>query len=42
MFTVVATIFQQIMTEPNAAETEEGRIMAITKVVLILVKQNGR
>jgi hypothetical protein len=28
MFTVVATIFQQIMTELNGAESEEDRIMA--------------
>jgi hypothetical protein len=32
MFTGVATIFQQIMIELNGAESEEDRIMAITKL----------
>jgi hypothetical protein len=32
MFTAVATIFQQIMTQLNGAEPEEDRIMAITKM----------
>jgi hypothetical protein len=41
MFTVVATIFQQIMAERNGAESEEDRIMAITKIVLKLMKQMG-
>jgi hypothetical protein len=41
-FTAVATIFQQIMTELNGAEPEEDRIVAITKIVLKLMKQNGR
>jgi hypothetical protein len=41
MSTIVATAFQQIMTELNGAESEEDRIMAITKVVLKLEK-NGR
>jgi hypothetical protein len=41
MFTVVATIFQHIMTELNGAESEEDRIMTITKTVLRLIKQNG-
>jgi hypothetical protein len=41
MSTVVSTIFQQIITELSAAESEEDRIMAITKTVLKLVKQNG-
>jgi hypothetical protein len=31
MFKVVATIFQQIMTELNEAEPEEDRIVAIAK-----------
>jgi hypothetical protein len=39
-FTVVATAFQQIMTELNGAEPEGNRIMAITKIVLKLMKQN--
>jgi hypothetical protein len=42
MFTVVATIFQQLVTELNGAESEEDRIMAITKIVLKLMKQNCR
>jgi hypothetical protein len=42
MFEVVATAFQQIMTELNTAESEEDRIVAITKIVLKLMKQNSR
>jgi hypothetical protein len=42
MFTVVAKIFQQIMTELSEAESEENRIMAITKIVSKLMKRNGR
>jgi hypothetical protein len=38
---IVAMAFQQIMTELNVAELEEDRIMAITKIVLKLTKQNG-
>jgi hypothetical protein len=34
MFKVVTMVFQQIMTELNAAELEEDRIVAITKIVL--------
>jgi hypothetical protein len=30
MFTVVATTFQQIMTELNGAESEKDRIIAIS------------
>jgi hypothetical protein len=41
MFTVVATICQQIMMELNGAEPEADRIMAVTKIILKLVKQNG-
>jgi hypothetical protein len=41
MFTVVAIIFQQILTQLNGAESEV-RIMAITKTILKLMKQNGR
>jgi hypothetical protein len=41
MFTVVATIFQQITTELNGTESEEDRIMAITRIVLKLMKQNN-
>jgi hypothetical protein len=41
MFTVVATVFQQIMTELNWAKSEDDRIVAITKIALKLTKQNG-
>jgi hypothetical protein len=41
MFKVVATIFQQIMTELNGNESEEDRIMVIAKIVLKLMKRNG-
>jgi hypothetical protein len=41
MFRVVAMVFQQIMTQLNGVESEEDRIMAITKIVLKLMKQNG-
>jgi hypothetical protein len=40
MFTAVGTIFQQIMTELNVAESEGDRITAITKIVLKLMKRN--
>jgi hypothetical protein len=40
MFTVVATIFQ-VMIELNGAESEEDRIVAITKIILKLTEQNG-
>jgi hypothetical protein len=39
MFKVVATVFQQIMTELNGAESEENGIVAVTKIVLNLMKQ---
>jgi hypothetical protein len=42
MFTVVATVPLQIMSELNWAEPEEDRIVAITKIVLKSMKQNGR
>jgi hypothetical protein len=35
-------MFQQIMTELSGAESEEDRIMAITRTVLKLMKQNDR
>jgi hypothetical protein len=41
MFKVVTTVFQQITTDLNAAESEEYRIVAIKKIVLKLMKQNG-
>jgi hypothetical protein len=37
----VAIIVQQIMTELNGAVSEENEIVAITKTVLNLMKQNG-
>jgi hypothetical protein len=37
----VAAIVQQIMTELNGAVTEETKIMAITKIVLNLMKESG-
>jgi hypothetical protein len=41
MFKVVATIFQQIMTELSGTQSEEDRIMAITNILLMLMKQNS-
>jgi hypothetical protein len=40
MFTAVAMIFQQIMTKLIGPESEEDRIMTITKIILKLMKQN--
>jgi hypothetical protein len=37
----VGTVVQQIMTEFNGAVSEEDKIVAITKTVLNLMKQNG-
>jgi hypothetical protein len=37
----VAVIVQQIMTELSGAVSEENKIVAITKIVLNLMKQNG-
>jgi methionine-rich copper-binding protein CopC len=37
----VVTAVQQIMTEFNGAVSEEDKIVAITKTVLNLMKQNG-
>jgi hypothetical protein len=37
----VATGVQQIMTELNGAVSEEDKIVAITKIVLNIMKQNG-
>jgi hypothetical protein len=41
MFKVVVTVFQHIITELNGAESKEDRIVAITKIVLKLMMQNG-
>jgi hypothetical protein len=38
----VATVVQQIVTELNGAVSEEGKIMVITKIVLSLMKHDGR
>jgi hypothetical protein len=35
------TVVQQIMIEFNGAVSEEDKIVAITKIVLNLMKQNG-
>jgi hypothetical protein len=37
----VVSVAQQIMTEFNGAVSEEAKIVAITKTVLNLMKQNG-
>jgi hypothetical protein len=37
----VVTVVQQIMTEVNGAVSEEDKIVAITKIVLNLMNQNG-
>jgi hypothetical protein len=41
MFQVVEAIFQRIMTELSGAELGEDGIMAVTKIVLKLMKQSG-
>jgi hypothetical protein len=38
---VYIAYMKQIMTEPSGAESEEDRIMTITRIVLNLMKQNG-
>jgi hypothetical protein len=40
MFIAVVTIFQQIMTDLSEAESENDRIVVVTKAVLKLMKQN--
>jgi hypothetical protein len=42
MFKEVVMAFQQIMTELNGAESEEARVVAITKILLKLMKKNVR
>jgi hypothetical protein len=37
----VVTVVQQIMTEISGAVSEEEKIVAITKIVLNLMKQDG-
>jgi hypothetical protein len=41
MLKVVVTVVQQIMTQSNGAVLEEAKILAITKIVLNLMEQNG-
>jgi hypothetical protein len=41
MFRVVTAV-QQIMTEFGGAVSEEQKILAITKIVLNIMKQNGQ
>jgi hypothetical protein len=42
MLKIVVTVLQQIMTESNGAVSKEAYIFAITKIVLILMEQNGK
>jgi hypothetical protein len=37
----VVTVVQQIMTEISGAQSQEDQIVAITKIVLSLMNQNG-
>jgi hypothetical protein len=41
MLKAVVTAVQQIMRESNGAVLGEAKIVAITKIVLNLMKQNG-
>jgi hypothetical protein len=41
MLKIVVMVVQQIMTELNSAMVEKDKIVAITKIVLNLMKQNG-
>jgi hypothetical protein len=41
MLKVVVTVVQQILTEFNGALSEEAKIVAVTKIVLNIMKQNG-
>jgi hypothetical protein len=42
MLKVEVTVVQQIMIESNGAVLEEAQILALTKIVLNLMEQNGR
>jgi hypothetical protein len=42
MLKVVVMAVQQFMTESNGAVSEEAKILAITKIVLNLIEQNGQ
>jgi hypothetical protein len=41
MLRVVVTVVQQLITEFNGAMLEGGKIVAITKIVLNIMEQNG-
>jgi hypothetical protein len=41
MLRVVVTVVQQITTESNDAVLEEDKILAIIKIILNLMEQNG-
>jgi hypothetical protein len=41
MLKVVVTVVQYIVTECNGAVLEEAKILAITKIILNLMEQNG-
>jgi hypothetical protein len=41
MLKIVVTVIEQIMTDSNGAGLEEATILAITKIVLNIIKQNG-
>jgi hypothetical protein len=41
IFKVVAKLFQQIVTESSAAESEQGRIVTVTKILLEHMTQIG-
>jgi hypothetical protein len=38
----IITVVQQIMTELKGAVSEEGKILAITKIVFNLMNRNGQ
>jgi hypothetical protein len=42
MLIVVVNVVQQMVTESNGAVLEEVKILAITKLVLNLMEQNGQ
>jgi hypothetical protein len=42
MLKLLVTVVQQIITESNGALLEEAKILAITKIVLNLMEQNGQ
>jgi hypothetical protein len=42
MVKVVVTVVRQIMIESNGAVLEKVKLLAITKIVLNLMEQNGQ